>query len=98
MLGQAVVALNATFAVPHAPAQAARDVRVRQMADYDRMMRAALTMPADTPAARAARDRAVAAARLHLAAATQRRLNIVAVARIDIALGLPPVDPRLGVR
>jgi len=97
VLGRAIVAFNATYAVPHVKAPASQDMRMRQMADYDRRMRAALAMPTDTLAERAARDRAIAGARVHLAAVSQRRLNSVAVARIDIALGLPPADPRLGV-
>jgi hypothetical protein len=98
VLGRAIVAFNATYAVPHVTTPASQDLRMRQMADYDRRMRAALGMPTGTLAERAMRDRAIAGARLHLAAVSQRRLNRVAVARIDIALGLPPADPRLGVR
>jgi hypothetical protein len=99
MLTHAIVALNATYAVPHQPPlAAAHEARMRQMAAYDRMMLAAIQLPGDTPAERAARDRAIAGARLQLAAATGRRLNPLAVERIDAALGLPPTDPQLGVR
>jgi hypothetical protein len=68
------------------------------MAIYDRVMLKALQMPTDTPEQRGARDRAIAGARIRLAAATNRRLNPAAVSRIDSLLGLPASDPALGVR
>ncbi len=67
------------------------------MAGYDRAMLHALAMPDRTPAQWAARDRAIASARIQLAAATKRRLNPGAVTRIDLLLGLPTSDPTLGV-
>ena len=97
MLDRAVVALNAAYAVPRPPARLTRDENIRQMATYDRMMLSALQMPADTPEQQDARDRAIADARIQLAAATHRRLNPAAVSRIDALLGLPATDPHLGV-
>ena len=44
--------------------------------------------PCPTPAQRAARNRAIAGARIQLAAATSRRLNRAAITRIDALLGL----------
>jgi len=67
------------------------------MAAYDRRMLEALQMPTGTPMERAARSRAIADARIQLAAATNRRLNAAAVSRIDALLGLTATDPRLGV-
>jgi hypothetical protein len=76
MLGRAVVALNATVLVLHPPpVRAAPDLRVQQMAAYDRAMLRALAMADRNPSQRAARDRAIASARIQLAAATRRRLN-----------------------
>ena len=99
MLGRAVVALNATEVVPRPPpVQAAPDLRVQQMAAYDRAMLRALAMPNRTPAQWAARNRAIASARTQLAVATSRRLNPTAVTRIDAVLGLPESDPTLGVK
>jgi hypothetical protein len=98
MLNRAVVALNATLAVPRPPAQAGLNSHIRQMAVYDRAMVRALAMPDRTPAQRVARNRAIAGARIQLAAATNRRLNPAAVSRIDSLLGLPASDPALGVQ
>ena len=97
-LRKAVVALNAAYAIPRLSPHAALDTRIRQMAIYDRMMLNALQMPTDTPEQQGARDRAIADARIQLAAATNRRLNPPAVSRIDSLLGLPPSDPTLGVQ
>jgi hypothetical protein len=77
--------------------QAGPDLRIQQMTAYDRAMLHALGMPDRTPAQRAARNRAIAAARIQLAAATNRHLNPAAVSRIDALLGLPASDPTLGV-
>jgi hypothetical protein len=98
MLGRAVVALNATMAAPRPPAQAGPDLRIQQMATYDRAMLRALAMPDRTPAHQAARNRAIAGARIQLAVATHRRLNPAAITRVDALLGLPPSDPTLGVQ
>jgi hypothetical protein len=98
MLGRAVVALNATFAVPRPPMHAGLDSRIQQMATYDRAMLHALAMPDRTPAQQATRDRAISRARIQLAVATNRHLNPEAVTRIDSLLGLPASDPTLGVR
>jgi hypothetical protein len=62
------------------------------------MMLSALQMPTDTAEQREARDHAITDARIHLAAATNRRLNSAAVSRIDALLGLPATDPQLGVQ
>jgi hypothetical protein len=97
-LGRAVVALNATSVVLRSPGHVGGDSRIRQMAVYDRAMLRALAMPDRTPVQRAARDHAIAGARIHLAEATNRRLNPVAVSRIDSLLGLPATDPALGVQ
>jgi hypothetical protein len=97
MLGRAVVALNATMAVPRPPAHPGLDARMQQMAAYDRAMLHALAMPDRTRAQRTARNVAIAWARIQLAAATNRRLNPAAVSRIDALLGLPASDPTLGV-
>jgi hypothetical protein len=98
MFGQALVALNATSAIPRPPPHLTPDERIRHMATFDRMMLEALQMSAATPAQRAARNRAIASARIELAASTNRRLNPTAVRRIDAVLGLPASDPQLGVR
>jgi hypothetical protein len=98
MLSRAVVALNATYAVPRPPARLTLNERTQQMAAYDHMMLDALRMPITTPAQRVARDRAISTARIHLAAVTNRRLNTTAISRIDALLGLPATDPRLGVQ
>jgi hypothetical protein len=98
MLRKAVVALNATYAVPHRSSHPAVDARIRQMAVYDHMMLSALGMPTDTAEQREARDRAITDARIQLAAATNRRLNSAAVSRIDALLGLPATDPQLGIQ
>jgi hypothetical protein len=98
MLGRAVVALNATMALPRPPAQPGFDARIQQMAAYDRAMLDALARPDRTGVQRTARDLAVAWARIQLAVATNRRLNPAAVSRIDALLGLPPSDPTLGVQ
>jgi hypothetical protein len=97
-LSRAVVALNATSAALRPPPHVGVDSRIQQMAAYDRAMLHALGMPDRTPTQRAARDRAIAGARIHLAAATSRRLNPVAVSRIDSLLGLPTTNPALGVQ
>jgi hypothetical protein len=55
-------------------------------------------MPDRTPTQRAARNSAIAGARIQLAASTNRHLNPVAVSRIDSLLGLPASDPTLGVQ
>jgi hypothetical protein len=73
-------------------------LRIQQMAAYDRAMLHALAMPDRTPAQRAARNRAIAGARIQLAVATSRRLNPAAIGRIDALLGLPASDPTLGVQ
>jgi hypothetical protein len=52
----------------------------------------------DTSAQRAARNRAIAAARIQLGVDTNRRLNPAAVSRVDSLLGLPASDPALGVQ
>jgi len=98
MLGRAVVALNATMAVPRPPAQAGLDLRIQQMAAYDRAMLHALALPDRTPTQRTARNRTIAGARIQLAVATHRRLNPAAITRIDSLLGLPASDPTLGVQ
>jgi hypothetical protein len=98
MLGRAVVALNATLAVPRPPAQAGLDARIQRMAAYDRAMLHALAMPDRTRAQRTARNVAIAWARIQLAVATNRRLNPEAITRIDSLLGLPASDPTLGVQ
>jgi hypothetical protein len=98
MLGRAVVALNATQAMPRPPVRAGLDARIQQVAAYDRAMLHALTMPDRTRVQRAARNVAIAWARIQLAAATNRRLNPAAVSRIDSLLGLPASDPTLGVQ
>jgi hypothetical protein len=98
MLGRAVVALNATVVVLRPPpVQAAPDLRVQQMAVYDRAMLRALAMPDLTPEQRTARNHAITSARIRLAAATSRRLNPAAITPIDALLGLPASDPALGV-
>jgi hypothetical protein len=76
---------------------AGRDLRIQQMAAYDRAMLHALTMPGHTRAQRTARNRAIAGARIQLAVATSRCLNPAPVSRIDALLGLPASDPTLGV-
>jgi hypothetical protein len=58
----------------------------------------ALAMPDRTPAQRAARNRAIAGARIQLAVATSPHLNPAAISRIDALLGLPASDPTLGVQ
>jgi|SRR5215472_1833264 hypothetical protein len=95
MLDRAVVV---AYAVPRLPSHATIDTRIQQMAIYDLTMRNALQMPTDTPEQRGVQDRAIADARIQLSAATHRRLNPVAVSRIDAVLGLPATDPQLGVR
>jgi hypothetical protein len=94
----AVVVPNAAYVVPRPPPHAALDARIRQMATYDRMMLNALQMAADTPEQQDTRDRAIADARIQLAAVTHRRLNPTAISRIDSLLGLPASDPTLGVQ
>jgi hypothetical protein len=98
MLGRAVVALNATMAVPRPPAQPGLDARIQQMAAYDRAMLHALAMLDRTPTQRAARNVAIAWARIQLGVVTNRRLNPAAITRIDALLGLPASDPTLGVQ
>jgi hypothetical protein len=58
----------------------------------------ALATPDRSPTQRAARNRAIAGARIQLAAATSRRLNSAAITRIDAMLGLPASDPALAVK
>jgi hypothetical protein len=98
MLRGVVVVLNAPYAVPRPLARPVPDDRIQQMATYDLMMLNALQLPTDTLEQRGARDRAIADARIELAAATRRRLNPTAVSRIDSLLGLPASDPALGVQ
>jgi hypothetical protein len=98
-LSQALFVLDASYtAGPSAPPRAAGDDRLRQMADYDQTMLSALGLPDGTPDQHAARNNAIADARLQLATATDRQLNPLAVEQIDAALGLPATDPLLGVR
>jgi hypothetical protein len=98
MLGQAVIALNATMAVPRPPARPAFDARIQQMTGYDRAMLRALAMPDRTLTQQAMRNRAIADARIRLAVTTNRRLNPAAISRIDALLGLPASDPALGAQ
>jgi hypothetical protein len=98
VLDRAVVALNATMAVPRPLSRPTPDDRIQQMAAYDRAMLRALAMPGRTPTQRALRNRAIAGARLQLAVVTNRHLNPAAVSRIDSLLGLPASDPTLGVQ
>lgn len=61
-------------------------------------MLGALSLPAQTPAQRAYRNRAIAEARAtELAAAANKPISPEVVSRVDSLLGLPPSDPRLGV-
>jgi hypothetical protein len=78
--------------------QAGPDLRIQQMPAYDRAVLRALAMSDRNPVQRAARNRAIASARIQLAAATSRHLNSDAITRIDAVLGLPPGDPALGVQ
>jgi hypothetical protein len=55
------------------PVQAGLDLRIQQMAAYDRAILRALAMPDRSPAQWAARNRAIAGARMQPAIATSRR-------------------------
>ncbi|WP_188967878.1 hypothetical protein [Neoroseomonas lacus] len=62
-------------------------------------MLSALALPAFTPTQVAYRNSAIASARAQeLDDAANRPLSAAVVARVDSLLGLPPSDPRLGVR
>ena len=60
-------------------------------------MLAAMNMPATTPAQIAAQTQAIAAARNTLQAASNKDLTPAVVGRVDGLLGLPSVDPTIGV-
>jgi len=80
-----------------AAGDAALAAHVKAIASYDDSMRAALMMPDFTPPQLAARNDAIAGARSRLGSASRRRLTPDAVQRIDALLGLPKIDPALGV-
>jgi hypothetical protein len=91
-------ALNAAHASQTALSHAAPNSRVGQIATYDAAMKAAVAMPASTPAQITARNAAIAAARRDdLAVAANKGLTPGVVARVDQQLGLPATDPSLGV-
>jgi hypothetical protein len=97
-IASALGALNAAHASSTALANAAPNSQVGKMAAYDKAMVAALGMPAATPAQIAARTQAITTARsTQLAAASNKSLSPAVVAQVDKLLGLPSVDPTLGV-
>lgn len=96
-LARASGALNAAHASSNALAHAAPKSRVGQIATYDRSMLAALAMPTNTAAQLAARDAAIAASRAQLATVTNKNLTPSVVTLVDARLGLPEIDPTLGV-
>jgi len=81
----------------HTAGDAALAAHVKAIASYDDSMRAALMMPDFTPPQLAARNDAIAGARSRLGSSSRRRLTPDAVQRIDALLGLPKIDPALGV-
>ncbi|MBL8696817.1 MAG: hypothetical protein JNK67_00505 [Alphaproteobacteria bacterium] len=96
-ISAALGALNAAHASPTARANAAPNSRVGRIAAYEDAMHVALAMPEATPAQRAAKADAIAAARAQeLAAAANKPISPAVVARVDSLLGLPPTDPTLG--
>jgi hypothetical protein len=90
-------ALNAAHASPTALAHASSNSRVGMIAAYDRAMTAALSMPHATPHQAALRNAAIAAARQDLKAASNKTLTAAVVQKVDLLLGLPPSNPRLGL-
>ncbi|WP_232479252.1 hypothetical protein [Roseomonas rosulenta] len=61
-------------------------------------MLSALSMPTRTPTEVALRDQAIAEARAQeLAAAANRPVSAAVVTQVDSLLGLPSIDPTLGV-
>jgi hypothetical protein len=97
-IASALGALNASHASPTALSHAAPNSQVGKIAAYDKAMVAAINMPSATPAQIAARQAAIADARsTQLAAASNKSLTPAVVAQVDKNLGLPAVDPTLGV-
>lgn len=96
-LARASGALNAAHASSNALAHAAPKSRVGQIATYDRSMLTALAMPTNTAAQLAARDAVIAASRAQLATVTNKNLTPSVVTLVDARLGLPEIDPTLGV-
>lgn len=94
-LASASGALNAAHASPNALAHAAPGSRVGQIATYDRLMRSALAMPANTQAEIAARNAAIGAARTQLSTATNKTLTGPVISQVDRRLGLPAVSPSI---
>jgi|GEM_PF-2365662 len=95
-ISAALRALNAAHASPVALAHASPRSIVGKLAEYDRAMQLALAMPQNTPAEIAARDQAIANARLMLADQTDRTITPQVISRVDYLLGLPPSNPMLG--
>ncbi len=95
-ISAALRALNAAHASPEALAHASPRSIVGKLAEYDRAMQLALAMPQNTPAEIAARNQAIANARLMLADQTDRTITPQIIARVDSLLGLPPSNPMLG--
>lgn len=95
-IAAATGALNAAHANPSALAHAAPGSRPGQLATYDHAMLSALSMPAATPSQIFARNAAIAAARMQLAATANKALTAPVVAHVDELLGLPATNPYLG--
>ena len=97
-LASSLGSLNAVHASTTAMVHAAPNSQVGQIASYHSAMVTAVSMPTNTPAAVAARNAAIAAARADiLGPATNKELTPAVVSAVDSKLGLPETDPSLGV-
>lgn len=96
-LAKAAGALNAAHASSAGLAHAAPGSRVGQIATYDRAMLSAISLPVSTPTEIAAHNAAIAAARAQLATASNKTLTSTVISQIDARLGLPVVDPTVGL-